>query len=556
MKFRHRIELININGLKEYSVQYYLSEQLTIGRGASCELKLPSRSVAIRHALLTTNPDGSVTIQDLTEGRGVLRVNKRRIKKRSLRKGDWVQIGDVQLEVFFDGTYWGFRETRKEKDESASKGDLTHDLLKLDLARFFPRQVTLCLLAMALVILFFFSEPARGNRMMLWSSGPISNAHRLIGMNCESCHRVPFEPVRDVECKTCHKMSEHAHVLPAVFRDHPALEKRCAECHLEHKGGQHPFVNGNAECSRCHANPGIFPKGTSHPKVQSFDSHPEFRVSTVKFLPNEEREVIRTILGKDASDSTRLAFGHKLHLEAGLRGLPSDKKSLRCDDCHSLAVNRREMIPVSFAKQCASCHPLGFDERLPEKTVPHGDPAAVYNVLYAEYSKLFLVSEKKNERMATVRRMKPGTTVIDEPDLQFTREFVEGESRKAEKEIFTRTSCKVCHQVVEKPEKKPGESWYAVLPPYLPRRWYPAAKFDHGAHENVSCVSCHSHAEESTATSDVLLPSIETCKTCHTSQKEHPVKVDSPCISCHTYHQSLRIDAAEKRSVANFLLAR
>ncbi len=556
MKFRHRIEQININGLKEYSVQYFLSEQLLIGRGSSCQLRLPDRSVAIRHALLTTNADGSVTIEDITGGKAVLRVNNRAVKKKALKKGDKVLVGAVSLETFFDGSFWGFRETRQEKDESKAKSDLAGDLRRLDLARFFPRQTSLALLTMALIVLIFFAGPVRGKEVMLWSTGPISNAHRLIGMSCESCHRIPFQPVRDAECGACHKMSLHSGVLPAMFQKHPGLEKRCAECHQEHTGGKHPFVSGSQDCARCHESPDLFPENAKHPKVATFDTHPGFRVSTVKFISESEREVVRSVLSGDALDSTRLAFGHKLHMKEGLRGLPKDKKSLGCNDCHTPLANRREMMPVTYEKQCASCHPLTFDERLPEKFAPHGDSGLVYNFLYAEYSKLFLVSERKNERMATVRRIKPGTTVIDEPDIQFTREFVEGESRNAEKEIFTRTSCKVCHQVVEKKEKLAGESWYTVLKPYLPQRWFAAARFSHAAHENVSCVSCHFQAKESSKTTDILLPQIETCKTCHTSQKEHPTKVDSPCVGCHSFHDSLGIDEAGKRSISDYLLGR
>lgn len=556
MKFRHRIELVNINGLKEYSVQYFLTEQLSIGRGASCELKLPDRLVFIRHALLSTNPDDSLRIRDLTEGKGILKVNGRKTRERNLKKGDKLQIGRTILEVFFDGTYWGFRETRLEKDQSKIDGDLNTDLAKLDFARFLPRQLTLSLLCMSLVVLFFFAEPFKGRRMMLWSPGPISNVHKLTGANCETCHKVDFQSVRDKECLSCHRLADHAQSLPVVFQSHPELQRRCAECHLEHKGHQKPFTNGSQECIRCHAQPSVLPKGSNHPKVATFDAHPEFRVSTVSFLGNEEREVIRSILGPEVKDSTRLAFGHKLHMKKGLRGLIDEESSLTCRDCHRLAPNRREILPLTYQGQCASCHSLGFDERLPKSFVPHGNSSIVYNFIYAEYSKLFLVTEQRNERMATVRRLKPGSTVIDEPDLQFTRDFVESESRNAEREIFTRTSCKVCHQVVEKKDKKAGESWYTVLPPFLPSRWLPNARFDHGAHENVSCVSCHSKAPESSKTTDLLLPGVETCKSCHSSHPQHPVKVDSPCITCHSFHDPLRMDDKDKRTVADFLLGR
>jgi DnaJ-class molecular chaperone len=64
-------------------------------------------------------------------------------------------------------------------------------------------------------------------------------------------------------------------------------------------------------------------------------------------------------------------------------------------------------------------------------------------------------------------------------------------------------------------------------------RWMPHAKFDHDAHRGFSCVSCHAKALTSTESSDILLPGIETCKTCH---GPGPAHADSRCSECHTYH--------------------
>ncbi len=553
MKFRYRLERININGLKEYSVQYFLCDELLIGRGASCPVHLPFRSVDIQHAKLITNADGSISIVDLSAKRGI-KVNGRRVKKAPLKADDKVQIGEILLLVFFDGTYWGFRETRSDAIKTTSDEILKSSLARLNLSRFYPSATSLSLLAMALVVLFFFSGPARGKDMGLWSSGPISNVHHLIGNSCESCHKLPFEPVRDAECKSCHQLSEHAEGLSASLHEHPQLAKRCAECHVEHKGGKRPIEPSSRLCTECHADLSKVSAKSERPKVESFERHPEFRVSTVQFLSDEQRTVLRSELNGAVKDTTRLAFGHKLHLESGLRGLPKGKDSLVCADCHMTEPTQREMMPITFEKQCASCHPLTFDERLPDKQVPHGDSTAVYNFIYAEYAKLFLVKEQQNERMAKVRRIKPGVTVIDEPDIQFTREFVEGESRNAEREIFTRTGCKVCHQIAER-SGAAGEAAFAVLPPYMPIRWFSAAQFSHGAHESTDCAVCHSQAAKSERTEDLLLPKIETCKSCHTGVG-HPSKVSSPCISCHSFHDPLHLTEGQRQTVSALLLGR
>jgi len=61
----------------------------------------------------------------------------------------------------------------------------------------------------------------------------------------------------------------------------------------------------------------------------------------------------------------------------------------------------------------------------------------------------------------------------------------------------------------------------------------PHAKFDHDAHSGFSCVSCHEKALKSTETSEVLIPGIAICKTCHAPGPEH---AESRCFECHTYH--------------------
>lgn len=63
----------------------------------------------------------------------------------------------------------------------------------------------------------------------------------------------------------------------------------------------------------------------------------------------------------------------------------------------------------------------------------------------------------------------------------------------------------------------------------------PMAKFDHKAHEFEACESCHK-AKESEEASDVLMPAIDSCQTCHAGSKPALNKVQSDCGVCHEYH--------------------
>jgi mono/diheme cytochrome c family protein len=74
--------------------------------------------------------------------------------------------------------------------------------------------------------------------------------------------------------------------------------------------------------------------------------------------------------------------------------------------------------------------------------------------------------------------------------------------------------------------------------PATPRRWFTNSQFDHAAHRNVACISCHKQALDSTLTSDVLLntPGPASCIECH--HEENRISPGAPvnCVTCHQFH--------------------
>jgi hypothetical protein len=84
----------------------------------------------------------------------------------------------------------------------------------------------------------------------------------------------------------------------------------------------------------------------------------------------------------------------------------------------------------------------------------------------------------------------------------------------------------------------------------IPSRWMPHARFSHNAHQMMNCVECHDGSVESTQTADILLPSIELCRKCHSSSPDQPygksrVRLQgarTDCVECHTYHDHARDD--------------
>ncbi|HET7341154.1 MAG TPA: cytochrome c3 family protein, partial [Methylomirabilota bacterium] len=93
--------------------------------------------------------------------------------------------------------------------------------------------------------------------------------------------------------------------------------------------------------------------------------------------------------------------------------------------------------------------------------------------------------------------------------------------------------CEFCHTLNKSTGPVPQ-----VVPPAVPTRWLPHARFDHSAHRPLACAECHK-AAASSETKDVLMPSIATCRECHKPTKN---AARSGCVECHRYH-----DKAQER---------
>ena len=75
----------------------------------------------------------------------------------------------------------------------------------------------------------------------------------------------------------------------------------------------------------------------------------------------------------------------------------------------------------------------------------------------------------------------------------------------------------------------------AVVPVTLPSRYMAQGWFDHAAHKQTQCTACHTAPTSTTAT-DVLLPKLAECRTCHLGEDAPKGKVPSSCAMCHAYH--------------------
>jgi hypothetical protein len=208
------------------------------------------------------------------------------------------------------------------------------------------------------------------------------------------------------------------------------------------------------------------------------------------------------------------------------------------------------MAPVKFANACAACHLLTFDKRFDNGT-PHDKPEVIHAFLVRTFREYIAAHPTEVRVQRDPSRELTGRPLPAAVRMFTPAQWVEERTAEAE-DLLWRKTCKQCHALVpfaggskrkiEMSVKLRGDaleisSISAELPYVAPAnitlRWMPHAKFDHGAHEGFTCVSCHAKALTSTESSDILLPGIETCKTCHAPGSEH---AESRCFECHTYH--------------------
>jgi hypothetical protein len=214
-------------------------------------------------------------------------------------------------------------------------------------------------------------------------------------------------------------------------------------------------------------------------------------------------------------------------------------------------VNGRElMAPVKFANACSSCHLLTFDKRF-EEGGPHDKTEVVHAFLVRKFREYIAAHPNETRVTREPNRDLTGKPLPPEVRVLTPAQWVTERTAEAE-QLLWRKTCKQCHTLmpfakssqrkIETSLARPGDATEIsrnsdelpdIASANITLRWMPHAKFDHSAHTGFTCVSCHEKALTSTDTTDILLPGIATCRTCHAPGPNH---AESRCFECHTYH--------------------
>jgi len=383
----------------------------------------------------------------------------------------------------------------------------------------------------------------------VYSSGRMSGAHAVLEKQCAACHvqkASEFSALAgDSACLACHDGPVHHD--DQIRADVPT----CATCHVEHRGRINIVASSNISCSQCHSNlkvaAGALPYSAHINTLE--DGHPDVAA-----------------LRNNAKDPGTILLNHYVHLKPIRRGPNGPFVQMECSDCHrpeavqgswpyadanyvdakvtyddkdvllpikagSLKprhwMGRAYMAAVKFSNACAGCHLLTFDKRF-DFGVPHDKPDAVHAFLVKKFQEYIAAHPAEVRVVRDPSRDLAGKPLLPEVRVLTPAEWVNERTADAE-DILWRKTCKQCHAL----NMTKGSSLPHVAEARLTERWMPHARFDHDAHRGFSCTGCHPGALTSKETSDILIPNLANCKTCHAPGPDH---AESRCFECHTYH--------------------
>ena len=548
-----RIRQIDVTATGREIVRERLVEQprLTIGRAAENDLHLPDLALDPVHAELLDAGAGQIEVKALGPLPFTLDGASTRATTLSARDGG---------ELVFGGT----RITLSEEDgvpvltlRAVVGLEHTDQAAGFSVASLLPGRRRMGWIAALLILGFLLALPIASHMLRgpspsgnvigdgTWSPGKLSLGHHKLEGQCETCHIKGFVAVRDETCRFCHK-DTHDHAAPnklatargsvplgrSMLNQVSALFNRpgpgaCSDCHVEHEGaGKMPSAK-QVFCADCHAGLKETLGATTLGNAGDFGTlHPEFKVS---FVSNADvRSRSRLSLAMHPREDNGLTFPHRLHLDAmggaarmafSLGGGSGYGKALTCANCHHASDDGVRFKPIEMERDCGACHSLAYDKiGGTVRTLHHGDVAQALADLSTYRGAVPLTRRQRPGAFADGGIYHAQFSAPPVPMTAFAKNGV----------------CGTCHTA----EMRGGR--LAVRRVTLPTRFMDHGWFDHRAHRQSKCSDCHA-ASGSSSASDLLLPGIKTCRTCHAGEDSGAgsgggKKFASGCAMCHSYH--------------------
>ena len=547
--------------------------QLVLGRASASDIHLPDLALDPDHARIEQIDARTIRVR-ATGGQGFdVEGRTTRSADIDVAKGAELRFGGHRVTVGQEdgAVILSIRRVDAVSEASEEK----EEARVFSLARLAPpKRLTAWGLVLAILIGFlaipiysYATRPADDTRNIYsvkgdgaWSSGPLSQAHHALEGKCETCHQKAFVSVRDSACQTCHA-SVHDHAPAARIasaRAEPGIggkflslvattfgkpaEGACVDCHREHEGAGPMQPTPQAFCTDCHGSLKDRLKDTKLANAGDFGTaHPQF-TAMVQYNPGKSPSFTRASLNARPMDDSGLKFPHDIHLSARggvarmARTLGAEKgygDALACKDCHRPTADGVRFLPVDMERDCQSCHSLAFEKiGGTVRTLRHGEPDQVIADLRAYYRS---TPPAQPFALGGMARRRPGDYAQGRVYHAYFGAQAARPSRAddAIRAVFSKGgACYDCH-IVTAPGAKGSASW-SVTPVNQPMRYMMNGGFDHKAHSTETCESCHA-AGKSHDARQLLLPGIDSCRTCHGGEKSK-APVPSSCAMCHSYH--------------------
>lgn len=538
---------------------------LSIGRAAENDIHLADLAVEQRHARIEQTGGGKLRVEAV--GTLGFQLDGRTVKAGQInpRDGAELSFGSYRLSIAQDAG--GPPTITISQAESAAHS--SDELAGFSLASTLPGKRAMAWLALAAILAAFLALPIyshltrpaapdgtgqRDGAVLMdasWSAGALSQAHHSLENNCEACHAEPFQAVQDETCLTCHKdIADHADMprqltgrgpmstgdaLQWAVAEHFGKEGpgSCTTCHTEHEGAGRMEPAAQQFCSDCHdamdtrltdtllANAADF--GTSHPQLQA----------AVFTAPGQTKKQ-RISLAGNPKDYSGLIFPHKMHMarSGGVARMARNLGAkagygapLECADCHTPTADEASFLPVDMEEDCEACHSLVYDKvGSTFRTLKHGD----VDQMRADLAAMDRAPRSPARNGMLRGRQRPGQYA--QGGLYYQNFGRPVRSLVAiNRALAPDGVCGECHI----PTTTNGKA--DVMPVTLPDQFFVHSQFNHEAHSQEDCTTCHK-AENSSSSNDLLLPPLATCRTCHMGEDSKLADVPSSCAMCHSYH--------------------
>jgi len=530
------------------------TDVLRFGRGADCEVHFVDPRVQLHHAQIVARPGGY-----FLEGFGVgdFEVGGQRTQAHRLNAGEKIQIGPYEVEIVGSPEGYDIALTVELVRPLGDDLEMLKTRSRVHLAGGGLGKRGWSWLLLLVTAAFFLGAPlyafvshapyskndpatvphgALATADSLWLSGPMSGPHKFFGVACNACHEKPFVQVRDESCVACHTGIEH-HADTTKFSFAGFQDQACQSCHKEHNGDAGIILRADAFCADCHSSLKQQAAAAGLENASDFGrDHPQFRATAPSDAAGKFDRVslggrlkLADQVGKPVEVSN-LKFPHSVHLvERGVRHPEKGLIKLDCGGCHVPDSGKVGMLPVKMEANCIECHQLRFDPGALDRELPHGKPIQALAVLGDFYAQRALQGGVEEAGTPDVVRRRPGTPIETEAERQEALAWAKTKTDQVAERVFGKSLCGSCHTVT----KQDGQ--WEVAKIRLMDRFLPKGVFDHGRHLTVGCADCH-NAKASEVATDLLLPGIENCQSCHGGEKAAD-KVPSTCVSCHDFHR-------------------